>query len=214
MKNKRIQRLVCIILIQMAVLDVVIGAILINKLIERNNSTHKNIVSSKAVSSKKIPHIITILSFESKRCFVLKNPNANNFSAFLQNHLFYSMTNSDIKLDDSLKDIRHFTATAYDLSYESCGKYPGHPEYGVTYSGKKAQKGRTVAVDPNVIPLGSLIYIDFPKPYTGMDGWYVAEDTGSKVKGNIVDVFFGESALKEARKFGRREVSIEVISPG
>ena len=27
--------------------------------------------------------------------------------------------------------------TAYDLSYESCGKHPNHPAYGVTASGKK-----------------------------------------------------------------------------
>lgn len=104
-----------------------------------------------------------------------------------------------------------FTATAYDLSYESCGKYPDHPEYGITFSGKKAVKGRTIAVDPKVIPLGSKVFIEFPEPYVHMDGWYYAEDTGSKVKGRIVDVFFGERALGEAKKFGRRKVNLRIM---
>ncbi|MCX7711866.1 MAG: 3D domain-containing protein [Clostridia bacterium] len=106
-----------------------------------------------------------------------------------------------------------FTATAYDLSFESCGKYPGHPEYGITFSGKRAIKGRTVAVDPTVIPLGSKLHIEFQKPYTHLSGWYYAEDTGRLVKGRIIDIFFGESAFKEMEKFGRRKVKVKIVYP-
>ncbi len=103
-----------------------------------------------------------------------------------------------------------FIATVYDLSYECCGKYPSHPEYGITFSGARAIKGRTVAVDPEVIPLGSEIYIEFTEPYTGMNGWYKAEDIGSRVRGNVVDVFMGESASAEMESFGRRKVKVQI----
>ena len=43
-------------------------------------------------------------------------------------------------------------ASAYDLSFESCKKKPDHPEYGITYSDKRATENHTVAVDPKVIP--------------------------------------------------------------
>ncbi len=33
------------------------------------------------------------------------------------------------------------TATGYTSGIESTGKRPGHPEYGITYSGVKAKKG-------------------------------------------------------------------------
>lgn len=116
-------------------------------------------------------------------------------------------------LEPYQSDKKSFVATAYDLSYECCGKYPSHPEFGITYSGVRATKGRTVAVDPQVIPLGSYVHIEFPKEYAHMDGWYVAEDTGNLVKGNIIDVFFGDSAPGYMQKFGRRKITVRIIYP-
>ena len=56
-----------------------------------------------------------------------------------------------------------------------------------TKSGTTCTEGRTVAVDPSVIPLGTKIYIDGDP--LGGDGYYIAEDTGSAVQGNIIDIF-------------------------
>ena len=108
-------------------------------------------------------------------------------------------------------------ATAYDLSIECCGKARNHPLYGITASGTKATIGRTVAVDTSVIPLGSRLYIKFPEEYSNLDGIYYAEDTGSKVKGNIIDIFLGEDKIgesiihKKADNFGRRRVEVSLI---
>lgn len=115
------------------------------------------------------------------------------------------------KIIDQPGHKKEFTATAYDLSFKSCGKYPSHPAYGITFSGNKAVRGRTIAVDPNVIPLGSRVHIEFPLDFSYLDGVYVAEDTGSKIKGNIIDVFLGESAFKEMERFGRMKVYARVI---
>ena len=109
------------------------------------------------------------------------------------------------------------TATAYDLSFESCGKELGHPAYGVTSSGTKATVGRTIAVDPEVIPLGSKVRITFPQKYSYLDGIYTAEDTGRLIKGNRVDVFFGEdkngskTINKLAMDFGVQDIEVEVL---
>lgn len=60
----------------------------------------------------------------------------------------------------------------------------------------------TVAVDSNVIPLGTGIYVPeldgLPRDGAGTsthDGCFVAEDRGVKIQGKHVDVFTGHSAL-------------------
>jgi len=59
-----------------------------------------------------------------------------------------------------------------------------------------------VAVDPNVIPLGSRLYIEGYGPAR-------AVDTGGLIKGNRVDLFFDSAT--ECYKWGRREVNVYVM---
>ena len=72
----------------------------------------------------------------------------------------------------------------------------------ITYTGTSARAGRTVAVDPRVIPLGSRIFIE------GV-GERIAEDIGSGVKGNHIDVYV--PSVDDASHFGvkhRRAVTV------
>ena len=62
-----------------------------------------------------------------------------------------------------------FTVTHYCPCEICCNKTDG-----VTFTGTKAIEGRTVAVDPNVIPLGSTVIIDGHE--------YIAEDIGGAIK--------------------------------
>jgi len=53
-----------------------------------------------------------------------------------------------------------------------------------------------VAVDPDVIPPGSIIYLDDFKDLTlsngiKLDGYFVAEDSGGGINGNHIDIFVG-----------------------
>lgn len=96
--------------------------------------------------------------------------------------------------------------TAYTNSYESTGKYPSDPGYGITASGQEAKEGLTIAVDPSIIPMHSVVYI----PGIGVR---YAEDTGGAVKGNHIDVFFNDDTY--ARHFGVKEaVNVYIIEEG
>ncbi|ABR46375.1 3D domain protein [Alkaliphilus metalliredigens QYMF] len=99
------------------------------------------------------------------------------------------------------------TATAYDAGYESTGKRPGDQYYGVTRSGTQVRPG-VVAVDPNVIPLGTKLYIESTDG-TGNYGYASAEDTGGAIKGNKIDLYY--ESRSEALRFGRRTVKVYVL---
>jgi len=114
------------------------------------------------------------------------------YSLFGGTYRSYALADNDIKIVCEANTIMNMKATAYDLSVASCGKSRNHPEYGVTCSGSRATYGRTVAVDPKVIPLGSKLFIEFPNKYKNLTGVYTAEDTGSAIKGNRIDIYLGE----------------------
>lgn len=69
--------------------------------------------------------------------------------------------------------------------YCACTKCCGKNAQGITASGKRVEENKTIAVDPKVIALGSQVYID------GY-GYMEAQDTGSAIKGNIIDVYIAD----------------------
>lgn len=109
-----------------------------------------------------------------------------------------------------------FTITAYNVSPEQCGKYEGEEGYGLTatgfdLSGHTVWSARVIAVDPNVIPLGSKVQISFNDPYMKKyDGIYTAMDTGSSIKGNKIDLFLGDSQ-NESIKFGVQQAKVRLL---
>lgn len=62
---------------------------------------------------------------------------------------------------------------------------------------------RVIAVDPSVIPLGSMVEVE------GM-GVYIAGDTGGAIRGNIIDIHF--QTVAEALQWGRRNVTIRILN--
>ncbi|VBB07647.1 Hypothetical protein LUCI_2912 [Lucifera butyrica] len=85
-------------------------------------------------------------------------------------------------------------ATAYTANDEGCT--------GITYSGHRLRRG-LVAVDPDVIPLGTRLYV----PGYGVA---VADDIGGAIQGNRIDLAM--DSLKEAFGWGRRQVTVYVLS--
>lgn len=86
-------------------------------------------------------------------------------------------------------ELGEFKTTAYCTCVKCCGIWSQeHPSrVGTDYVQKTASgtiptAGRTVAVDPDVIPFGTVLLIDGHE--------YVAEDTGGAVNGNVIDIYF------------------------
>lgn len=77
-------------------------------------------------------------------------------------------------------------------------------QWGTAGTGRPLQPFRTVAVDPKVVKLGSLLYVPLLEgrtmpgraPWGGYvhDGCVVADDTGGYIDGNQLDLFVGRKA--------------------
>lgn len=93
----------------------------------------------------------------------------------------------EVKLPE-LISLGEYKLTAYCPCTKCCGKWSGSP----TASGVMPTTNHTIAVDTSVIPFGTEIVID--------DITYVAEDTGSAIKGNKIDIYM--SSHEEALEFG------------
>ncbi|MBU9745870.1 3D domain-containing protein [Lachnospiraceae bacterium ASD3451] len=78
-----------------------------------------------------------------------------------------------------------------------------------TASGKWPREGVTVAVDPDVIPIGSAVMIwDEAGEWMGI---YEAQDTGRLIKGRIIDLYIQDYA--SCIDYGRQTIYVRVV-PG
>ena len=85
----------------------------------------------------------------------------------------------DVVQKAEMQSLGKFKLTAY-CPCQSCSA-----DYGTqTSTGAVAKEGRTVAVDPGVIPYGTVLIINGKE--------YIAEDTGSAIKGNRIDIYFDD----------------------
>lgn len=80
----------------------------------------------------------------------------------------------------------------FELTFYSKEQFPNSK----TSTGVWPTVGRTIAVDPSVIPYGTAVEID------GFGVRY-AEDTGGAIKGNKIDIFVETTA--EALQLGRQK---------
>ncbi|MTV50946.1 hypothetical protein GJ688_18685 [Heliobacillus mobilis] len=90
-------------------------------------------------------------------------------------------------------------ATAYDACILCCGKSDG-----ITKTGQKALPWYTVAVDPDVIPLGTKVYV----PAFGRV--FEAQDIGGKIRGRRMDFFLPDH--ESAISFGRQPLQVFLLS--
>ncbi len=105
--------------------------------------------------------------------------------------------NAELTIGEPLGE---FKLTAYCPCAKCCGKSDG-----ITSTGTTATEGRTIAVDPRVIPYGSAVTIYYED---GTVHTYTAEDCGGAIKENRIDVFF--SSHDVARAFGVQSAMVYV----
>ncbi|MCM3620545.1 ubiquitin-like domain-containing protein [Sutcliffiella horikoshii] len=91
----------------------------------------------------------------------------------------------------------YVSSTAYTAYCNGCS--------GVTSTGidlRSNPGAKVIAVDPDVIPLGTKVYVE------GY-GYAVAGDTGGAIKGHKIDVFFSDKDA--AYRWGRKKVKIKIV---
>lgn len=101
-------------------------------------------------------------------------------------------------------------ATGYTAGYESTGKRPTHPQYGITYSGVKVRRDKdtisTIAADLSIFPIGTVLYVP------GY-GYGIVADKGSAIKGNKIDLYF-KTTKQVFKEWGKKEVEVQVLREG
>ncbi|TFB24482.1 hypothetical protein E3U55_01700 [Filobacillus milosensis] len=104
--------------------------------------------------------------------------------------------------------VKTVVATGYTAGYESTGKTKDHPLYGVTFSGLKVQRDTlsTIAADPRVFPLGTVMYVP-------NYGYGIVMDTGGAIKGNKIDLYY-ETVEDVYNEWGKRTTEVYVIEKG
>lgn len=108
---------------------------------------------------------------------------------------------------ENLVSLGLFRLTAYCSCSDCCGVWAwSRPTdaYGnkivYTSTGEIAEAGKTIAVDPSVIPYGTEVIID--------GHTYVAQDCGGAIKENRIDVYFDDH--EEALDFGVQYATVYV----
>lgn len=97
---------------------------------------------------------------------------------------------------ENYKQVINMTATAYGPGPLDNGKWGNQ-----TYMGGTVKQG-VAAVDPRVIPMGSKLWVD------GY-GYAIAEDQGSAIKGNRIDLAFNNRT--QALDYGIQNVKVYVL---
>lgn len=91
------------------------------------------------------------------------------------------------------KSLGEFVISHYCSCETCCNKSDG-----ITASGTQATAGRTIAADPDVLPMGSTVIID--------GHTYTVEDVGGAIKGNRIDIFM--DSHEEALQAGVKTVEV------
>ena len=118
----------------------------------------------------------------------------------------YYIGNKRYDLNKLYIDRYNYDIQSSKIEYEemtvSATAYSGD---GITSTMIKPKWG-VIAVDPRVIPYGSIVYI----PY--FDKYFVAEDCGGGIKGKKVDIFMDSEA--KCRQWGVRKIKIKIVKGG
>lgn len=93
------------------------------------------------------------------------------------------------------KSLGFYKCTTY-CSCDDCSEGYGN----MTSTGVRAKEGRTVAVDPKIIPYGSHLLIKGHE--------YIAEDCGGMIKGEHIDIYYENH--NKAEKIGTRYLEVKI----
>ena len=106
-------------------------------------------------------------------------------------------TKADLERPDDLVKLGDFIATAYCVT-------------GQTSTGTQTTVGRTLAVNPHVIPYGTEVWLYLEDGTFAGD--FIAEDTGSNMlaNSNVIDIYMGEGSYHDCILWGAQNVEVYI----
>ena len=172
----------------------------------------------KKIDEDKIIDILVIIAIFAIIFFVvwlIRVPKATNYTKVeettqtVENSVeSVEKVNFEIETTEKTYTEREMIITAYCPCEKCCGVYATNRQKDkngndivLTASGKQAEAGRTVAVDPRYIPYGTEIIIDGKT--------YIAEDCGGAIKGDRLDIYF--ESHNEALSFGKQTKIVRIM---
>lgn len=191
--SKKTKALVAITLILAFILGVLVGGLIIYEYMYPKNmkliediDVLTNELEFKNASLNDLQ--LQLSNVQDKLCDEVKKTNELNNTL---NEINTELHSTSQKLEDANTIVADLKSSGYELLYlgdfqltHYCNERREHIcgyGKGITATGTTATVGRTIAVDPRVIPYGSQVYIE------GY-GLRYAEDCGGGVKGNQIDI--------------------------
>lgn len=106
-------------------------------------------------------------------------------------------TKADMERPDDLVKLGDFIATAYCVT-------------GQTSTGTQTTVGRTLAVNPYVIPYGTEVWLYLEDGTFAGD--FIAEDTGSNMmeNPNVIDIYMGQGSYNDCLLWGAQNVQVYI----
>ena len=106
-------------------------------------------------------------------------------------------TKADMERPDDLVKLGDFIATAYCVT-------------GQTSTGTQTTVGRTLAVNPYVIPYGTEVWLYLEDGTFAGD--FIAEDTGSNMleNPNVIDIYMGQGSYNDCILWGAQNVQVYI----
>lgn len=106
-------------------------------------------------------------------------------------------TKADMERPDDLVKLGDFIATAYCVT-------------GQTSTGTQTTVGRTLAVNPYVIPYGTEVWLYLEDGTFAGD--FIAEDTGSNMLANpnVIDIYMGQGSYNDCILWGAQNVEVYI----
>jgi 3D (Asp-Asp-Asp) domain-containing protein len=95
-----------------------------------------------------------------------------------------------------------YEVTAYTAGFESTGKKPSHPDYGITASGEMAIERITIACPPSM-KFGTRVYLP------AFETVFTCQDRGSAITEGKLDVYMED--IVHAQMFGRQHIEGVVL---
>lgn len=154
------------------------------------------------------PVSLTTLSYETTVTEVLEEPAAETPAEeateeapteepVVDDSPIAQATKADMERPDDLVKLGDFIATAYCVT-------------GQTSTGTQTTVGRTLAVNPYVIPYGTEVWLYLEDGTFAGD--FIAEDTGSNMLANpnVIDIYMGQGSYNDCILWGAQNVEVYI----